>query len=94
MVLAINLHFGVFNYMPNRIKEHRERLGWSQELLAEKAGTTYQQISRLERGERKLHTEWMGKLSSALGFPEQNGLKEQLYAGLVEKTADFPESST
>jgi len=35
--------------------------------LAERADTTNQQISRLERGERRLTTDWMERLAGALG---------------------------
>lgn len=55
--------------MENRIKELREALGWSQETLAEKAGTTNQQIGRLESGKRGLDTKWMERLAGPLGVP-------------------------
>ena len=53
--------------MENRIKELRRARGLTLQRLAEKAGTTNQQISRLERGERRLTTDWMERLASALG---------------------------
>lgn len=53
--------------MQNRIREQRERLGWSQERLAVAAGTSTQQISRLERSDRGLTDEWLGRLSVAMG---------------------------
>ena len=51
---------------PNRIFELRDRLGMSQEALAEAANTTSSQISKLEKGERRLTVEWMYRLAPAL----------------------------
>jgi transcriptional regulator with XRE-family HTH domain len=36
-----------------RVAEKREERGWSQQELAEKAGTSYQTIWRIERGKHK-----------------------------------------
>lgn len=52
--------------MANRIKELRKLAGLSQEELAQAVGTTFQQISRLEKDERKISIEWMEKLAPAL----------------------------
>ena len=52
---------------PNRIKELRLLKGLTQPELAEATDCTYQQISRLELGQRKLSQEWMNKLSGPLG---------------------------
>lgn len=52
--------------MKNRIKEFRTSKGLTIQQLAERAGTTAQQISRLERGERGLDTEWLDRISNAL----------------------------
>lgn len=52
--------------MENRIKELRRARGLTLQKLAEKADTTNQQISRLERGERRLTTDWMERLGHAL----------------------------
>ena len=51
----------------NRIRELREARHLSQEQLAEQAGTTRQQIHKLEKGERKLTTDWMDRLAPPLG---------------------------
>ncbi len=53
--------------MGNRIAELREKKKLSQEELAELVGTSGQQIGRLEKGTRKLTTEWMDRLAPALG---------------------------
>lgn len=50
----------------NYIKEIRLARELSQEDLAEKLGTRYQQISYLELGKRRLTWEWMLRLADAL----------------------------
>ncbi len=52
--------------MANRVRELRIRRGLTQQELADMAETTPQQISRLERGQRKLPPEWMERLSKPL----------------------------
>jgi transcriptional regulator with XRE-family HTH domain len=37
-----------------RAKDHRERLGWSQEKLAERSGLDPAYVSGIERGQRTL----------------------------------------
>lgn len=51
----------------NRIAELRSRKGWSQEELAQRVGTTNQQIGRLEGGQRRLTVDWMDRIAGALG---------------------------
>lgn len=53
-----------------KIKEAREFAGMSQSDLARKLGTTNQQISRLELGQRKLTVEWLISISEALKVAE------------------------
>jgi transcriptional regulator with XRE-family HTH domain len=53
--------------MNNQIKKLREAHAITQEELASRVGTTFQQISRLENGERKLSQEWMVRIGKALG---------------------------
>jgi SOS-response transcriptional repressor LexA len=52
--------------LPNRIREHRERLGLSQAELAERVDTSQPQIDRLEKGERGLTDKWMRRLAAGL----------------------------
>lgn len=66
--------------MQNRIKEHRERMGWTQPQLAEAAGTTPQQISRLERSERRLSDKWLAPIAKALDVPKGSLLIESVVA--------------
>jgi len=52
--------------MHKKIKQLRKRKGMTMKALAEAAGTSQQQIDRLEKGKRRLTLEWMHKLSQAL----------------------------
>jgi len=51
----------------NRIKAMREACALSLETLAERVGTTNQQISHLETGKRRLTAEWLLRLGEAMG---------------------------
>ena len=55
--------------IPNRIRELREALGWSQTDLALKLDpkTSQPQIDRLEKGDRRLTVDWLALLAKALG---------------------------
>ena len=53
--------------MENRIKELRKAQGLTLQELAEKVGTSNQQISQLETGRRRLNVDWLERLSGALG---------------------------
>lgn len=52
--------------MRNRLKEIREIRKLSQDELAERMNTTRQQISRLERGDRRLSDVWIERATRAL----------------------------
>ncbi|MCM8734612.1 helix-turn-helix transcriptional regulator [Azospirillum sp. A1-3] len=52
---------------PNRIKELREARGLSLQSLADAVNSSPQQMSRLERGERRLSDHWMALIAPALG---------------------------
>lgn len=52
--------------LPNRIREWRERRDLTQDALAEASGTSKMQISRLERGERRLTQGWMERIAAVL----------------------------
>lgn len=57
--------------MENRIQELRKKQGMTLAQLAEKTNSTPQQIGRLEKGERRLTTDWMEKIAHAFGvLPE------------------------
>lgn len=57
--------------MKNRIKELREAQGLSQQELAEAAGTSNQQIGRLEKSTRRLTVDWMERLAPPLQVAPQ-----------------------
>lgn len=50
----------------NRIREIREAAGLSAKQLGEMVGTSGNQITRLETGERRLTVEWMTRIAEAL----------------------------
>ena len=52
--------------MDNRILELRKKRGLTLAQLAETTASTAQQIGRLEKGERRLTTDWMEKIARAL----------------------------
>ncbi|KTR07378.1 hypothetical protein NS365_04665 [Aureimonas ureilytica] len=52
--------------MGNRIKEHRQRLGLTHETAAEKTGMSRSQFIKLERGERRLTSDYIEQI--ARGF--------------------------
>jgi transcriptional regulator with XRE-family HTH domain len=49
------------------IRRERERLDLSQEALADRAGTSVQQVSRAERGIRDLRVSTVAMLAAGLG---------------------------
>lgn len=53
--------------MANRIKELREKRQLTLQQVADGAGTTFQQIFKLENGKRRLTDEWMRRLAPVLG---------------------------
>lgn len=52
--------------MANRIKELREARGLTLQQVADAAGTSLQQIQRLENGHRRLTDEWMRRIAPIL----------------------------
>jgi transcriptional regulator with XRE-family HTH domain len=55
--------------MGNQLRAYRLDAGLTLEQLAERMGTSVQQVSRLEKGQRKLTQDWMMRASAALGIP-------------------------
>jgi SOS-response transcriptional repressor LexA/DNA-binding XRE family transcriptional regulator len=56
---------------PNHLRLYRDRAGLSQPQLAQLAGTSVQNVSRLERGDRQLTKAWAEKLAPHLGVGPQ-----------------------
>ena len=94
--------------MKNRIFELRKQHGLTLAQLAARTGTTAQQIGRLEKGERKLTTDWIGKLAGVFDvLPEdlmdsrhgervvipEIGIKPQDYKGGKGNKATAPNVS-
>ncbi len=52
--------------MTNRIRQLRKQYGLSQQELAQRIGTTGQQVGHLEAGRRKLTQDWMERLAAGL----------------------------
>lgn len=62
--------------MRNRIREWRVRRDLTLEALADRVGTTAQQISRLERSERGLTDDWLARLAVVLEVAKADLLLE------------------
>lgn len=67
---------------PNRIREIREALGWSQSDLAQKLvpKTSQPQIDRLEKGDRRLTVDWLELLAKAMGVMPSELLMREKHA--------------
>jgi transcriptional regulator with XRE-family HTH domain len=51
------------------VREHRDRLGLTQEELAERSGLHPVEVGRLERGTRDMRVSTVAKLARGLGVP-------------------------
>lgn len=69
---------------PNRVREWRKLRGLSQEGLASLMETSWQQVSRLERSERRLTDEWLERLAAALQVSKAELLVEKPIVGAGE----------
>ncbi|NQT23541.1 MAG: helix-turn-helix transcriptional regulator [Candidatus Omnitrophica bacterium] len=55
--------------LSKRVKDFRKKAGWSQQKLAEKAGLSYNAITKIEQGAAKQPTiQTMIKIADALGI--------------------------
>jgi phage repressor protein C with HTH and peptisase S24 domain len=84
---------------PNRIRELREALGWSQTDLALKLvpKTSQPQIDRLEKADRRLTVDWMGRVAAALKVSPRDLLspdKASIRAHALVASADKTPSVT
>lgn len=73
--------------MENRLRHWRGLRGLTLEQLAAAAGTSHQQILRLERGERRLTLDWMVRLAGPLGVEPRDFLPEALATPAPETAA-------
>lgn len=77
------------------LRNYRQRAGLTLETLAKLTGTSAAQISKLEKGERRLTVDWMARLAPALGVEIQDLLPTSTPAatpapGLPPIGAPFP----
>jgi phage repressor protein C with HTH and peptisase S24 domain len=70
--------------MANRIKEWRLKRGLSMQALAERVGTSRQQIHKLERSERRLTEDWMRRVAGILDCAPADLLSPEM-----DRTAGF-----
>jgi len=81
-VLPVRTHSGHYKAMlPHSIASLRIARGMSQTELAERIGTTLSMLGKLERGERKLTSDWIDKLSGALGVEPSAILQPPVESG-------------
>lgn len=78
--------------MQNRIKTLRQAKGWPMQRLADEVGTNKSQISKLEKGERRLSQQWMERLAAVLGCTPADLLpghgKQRRASGTMSITID------
>lgn len=72
----------------SKLQDIRRQRGITQQNLADLAGTSFQQISKLENGERKMSVDWANRLGRALGVAPAV-LTDLEVGGLSESAADF-----
>lgn len=72
----VNLAGMIAETLPNHLREWRHSRGLSLERLAERVGTDKTQLSRLEKGNRRLTVDWLERLASALQCSSQDLLGE------------------
>ena len=58
---------GTLPSMQNNLGTLRKKRGWSQDELAERMGTTRNQLAKLEGGARRLSDVWISRAATALG---------------------------
>jgi len=52
-----------------RVRQERQRRGWTQRQLSERSGVPQPTISRIEAGVRKLDLEALERIATAFGVP-------------------------
>lgn len=71
--------------MSNRLQQIREAKGFTLRELADRVGTSNQQISHLELGKRQLTTEWLMRLAAVLDCHPWDIVAETLPSGLTDR---------
>lgn len=81
--------------MKNNLKKIRKERGLSQENIGDLLNVGKSQISKLERGDTKLHSEWIRKLTPILDCTASELLGEQpVLEGDVMDAIDAPSKET
>lgn len=57
-----------FEAVARLVIKHRAHLGWSQQELADRVGTSHSAISRIESGQHKTSVQTLQKIAGALGL--------------------------
>ncbi len=74
--------FPIDSIVSRNIKYLRKKLGWSQELLAEKTGVSSPYITQIENGKRTPSLDIVEKLANAFGIEYkilfENNIKDEL----------------
>lgn len=66
------------NPVQNQIRKIRQHKRMTLEQVAEKAETSFAQIQKLEKGERRLTVDWMQRIAKALGCAPQDLISDSL----------------
>jgi XRE family transcriptional regulator, regulator of sulfur utilization len=92
----------VLRNVGNMIRDIRKSRGWSQEQLAEIAGTKHSDIGQIERGERNVTLRTLEKVAHTLGVEVYSLFEYEIQSKLAEKKylitqiinilADMPEN--
>jgi transcriptional regulator with XRE-family HTH domain len=84
--------------VPNNIQAMREERGWSRPALARLAGTSPQQIERLEKAQRRLSDVWLERIAQAFAVQPYELIapasllptEEELAVMLLDSHAELP----
>ena len=68
-----------YKLIGNRIKSERKKLGFSQEILAEKIGVSIGYVSQVERGITKISLDLLASIASALSCNIASLISESAY---------------
>lgn len=76
--------------LPNRIRELREKLGMTQQELADLMGVNKKDVSRYETGFSTLNIEWMQRFAKALRVHPQDLLNLVAMSASVDEVVALP----
>lgn len=83
--------------IPLRLREHREKLGWSQQVLADALGTSDATINRIELGKQNWKQDFLQRAAKALDcswrdlLPTEPGSIEAMLAALSDERRKMAE---